>query len=153
MNADDLKPGDMVLTKVTVEEVDGNVIRVHTVNDRVEKPDVSFWLYADEVEPIHPPQPAGRALKYQVGDEVIHRDCSKLGIGTIIRIHHEDTDYDIEINHNAEFYKLSYERHVDYSVEWEFNISPSFNDHKWYRSHAEEFLLPARRKGEFPCQK
>ncbi len=146
MNANDLKPGDVVLTKVTIEEVDGNVIRVHTVNDRVEKPDVSFWLYVDEVEPIQPPQPAGRVLKYSVGDEVIHRDCPKLGVGKIVRPHDGTSTYDVEINNKAEFYRLNNDLHADYSVEWEFNPSVSINS-RWCRLHAEEYLLLARRKG------
>ncbi len=145
MNADDLKPGDVVLTKVVVEVINSNVMRVHTTRISGD-PGVSFWLHVDEVELVQPPHPAGRVLKYAVGDEVIHRDCPRLGIGKITQINPIGANYLSEIDAKGNWYQLGVELHTDYLIDWEFHpLYDGFLPRGW--PHAEEFLLPARRKG------
>ena len=142
MNTEDLKAGMEVFTRVVVEEVDRNIVRVHTLNESGAA-DVSFWLLTDEVLPV---QEVKKVLKFSVGDEVIHRDYPALGIGTIKRTGCFEKIYNMEIGKDGIFYTIPNLLSADYEINWEF-IPGSRNSSVttgWL--HAEEFLLPARRK-------
>jgi hypothetical protein len=97
MNAFDLRVGTEVFTKVIVEEVGVNIVRVHTVDEKGDA-DISFWLYTDEVQPV---QEDKKELKFSVGDEVIHRDYPALGIGTIKRTDCWEKNYNMEIDNDV----------------------------------------------------
>ncbi len=142
MNAFDLKAGMEVFTKVVVEEVRINIVRVHTKKDDGDA-DISFWLYTDEVQPVQPVREDKKALKFSVGDEVIHRDYPALGIGTIERTDCWEKTYKMEINKDRMFYGALQDFPADYAVSWE-EPGRDFYTTEWL--HAEEFLLPARRK-------
>jgi len=144
MNTEELKSCGEVYTKVVIEEISNGTIRVHTILN--EHPDVSFWLYFDEVFEIPPTPPVKPAKKYQVGDEVIHINRPQMGIGKIVEVNDGDRTYGIEIDSNGGFIDVDEKLKADYEVDWQFypNSDYDISPKKWV--HAEEFLLPARRK-------
>jgi len=146
MNADDVKVGDIVTTKVVVEKINDMTMRVHTrfIDGRA---DVSFWVDTEEIEPVNDRTPPVKpAKKYQVGDEVIHINRPQMGIGTIVKVNNDDRTYSVEIDSRGKFIDMPNELNMDYIVDWQFypNSDYAFFPSNWV--HAEEFLLPARRK-------
>jgi hypothetical protein len=145
MNTEELKSCGEVYTKVVIEEIDNGSARVHTL-DHYGEPNVSFWVAAHELIAIPPTKPVKPAKKYQVGDEVIHINRPQMGIGKIVEVKDDSNSYDIEIGPGGEYYRLNHEKSADYIVQWEFYPRQQYTQDGWSRSHAEEFLLSARRK-------
>lgn len=145
MKAADLKVGDVVTTKVVIEKVNYGTARVHTsfIDGRA---DISFWVDMDDIEPVNDrTQPVKPAKKYQVGDEVIHINRPQMGIGKIVTVIDTGKTYSGDIDNSGEIYGIGKDFPSDYEVDWQFHpLSEEWSAYGW--THAEEFLLPARRK-------